>query len=60
MRDEVNTWTLDFALDVGGFDVTPAHDAGSAGASVGLGHSIAKRQVTSLQPDSYLLPQLIV
>jgi len=60
MRDQVNTCTLDFALDVGGLDVTSAHDAGTAGASVGLGHSIDKGQATSLQPDSYLLPQRIV
>jgi len=51
---------LDLALDLGRFNRTAAHDALTAGPSMGLGYAIDNGQAALEQPGADLAPQMVV
>ena len=51
---------FDLALDLGRFNHTAAHEARTAGPSMGLGYAIDNGQTRLLEPDTNLLPQLLL
>jgi hypothetical protein len=57
-QDDANA--VEFALNLGRLDCAAAHDARSAGSSVGFGHAIDGRQASLQQPGAYLPPQFVI